>query len=59
VHARCFAPVSTILKAWFRFADQHTAAYYGTCALLGLAIRWFWCDQDLARFLNPLAPLFA
>ena len=51
--------MTTFFKAWFRFAGQHAAAYYGACALLGLVIRWFWCHQDLHRFINPLAPLFA
>ena len=41
------------------FATRHPGVYLGTCAAIGLVTRWFWCDQDLARFINPLAPLFA
>jgi len=51
--------MTTFLQAWVRFAQQHTALYYGICLAGGLVIRWFWCGQDIWRFINPMAPLFA
>ena len=51
--------MTTFFKAWLRFTNQHTVAYYSACVAAGAVIRWFWCGQDIARFLNPLAPLFA
>jgi hypothetical protein len=41
------------------FATRRPGLYFATCAAAGLVIRWFWLGQDLTRFLNPLAPLFA
>lgn len=41
------------------FATRRPGLYLGLCFTAGLAIRWFWVGQDLHRWLNPLAPLFA
>jgi|DEB0MinimDraft_6_1074348.scaffolds.fasta_scaffold44579_3 hypothetical protein len=42
-----------------RFAVRYPFTYLGLCATGGLVIRWFWCGQDIWRFINPMAPLFA
>jgi hypothetical protein len=42
-----------------RFATRNPGIYFGACFGIGLIIRWYWVGQDVHRFINPLAPLFA
>jgi len=48
-----------MFSAITRFAVRYPFTYLGLCATGGLVIRWFWCGQDIWRFVNPMAPLFA
>jgi hypothetical protein len=54
-----FALLPSMFNAIARFAVRNPGLYFGLCITGGLAIRWFWCGQDIWRFINPMAPLFA
>ena len=47
------------MQALISFATRYPRTYLVLCFAGGLLIRWYWCGQDLNRWLNPLAPLFA
>lgn len=50
-----------MLSSFQRFSNwtlRHPGLYLGGCCAAGLAIRWWWCGQDISRFINPLFPLF-
>jgi hypothetical protein len=51
--------MTTLFSTLASFAQRRPGLYFSFCCALGLVGRWYWCDQNLARFLNPLAPLFA
>jgi hypothetical protein len=42
-----------------RFATRNPGLYFALCGGVGLVIRWYMVGQDVHRFINPLAPLFA
>tara|TARA_R110000868_G_scaffold11594_3_gene56629 strand:- start:769 stop:921 length:153 start_codon:yes stop_codon:yes gene_type:complete len=48
----------TVLNAFLNFVDRRPGVYFASCCGIGLIIRWFWCGQNVWRFIDPLAPIF-
>lgn len=46
------------VRAWFRFADEHTRLYLSLCLLLGYVLRIWLAHGDWVKVIDPRFPLF-
>ena len=51
--------MTSFLRAWFRFAEEHTVAYYSSCLLVGLGLRLWMAHGDWLKVIDPRFPFYS